>query len=263
VSFSSLTTAVCTVAGTSVTLLTAGTCTIQADQAGNGSFAPAPPVQRSFAVTTGSPPAGIAVDQTVFKDVKGVATTAPFSTTTADDLLVAFVGSDGPTTGGQTMTVSGAGLTWTLVKRTNARPGDAEIWQARAIGTLTNVTVTSTPSVAGFDQSLTVVAFRGASGIGATATANAATGAPTVSLTTTRAGSWVFGVGNDWDRATARTVGAGQSMVHQWVDTTTGDTYWTQSTTAPTAVSGTLVTISDTAPTADRWNFTSVEVLAT
>jgi hypothetical protein len=73
----------------------------------------------------------------------------------------------------------------------------------------------------------------------------------------------VFGVGNDWDRATARTVGAGQSMVHQWVDTTTGDTYWTQSTTAPTAVSGTLVTISDTAPTADRWNFTSVEVLAT
>jgi hypothetical protein len=52
-------------------------------------------------------------------------------------------------------------------------------------------------------------------------------------------------------------------MVHQWVDTTTGDTYWTQSTTTPTAVSGTLVTISDTAPTADRWNFTSVEVLAT
>ena len=52
-------------------------------------------------------------------------------------------------------------------------------------------------------------------------------------------------------------------MVHQWVDSTTGDTYWTQSTSASTPASGTTVAISDTAPTADRWNLTSVEVLAT
>ncbi|MDQ1475116.1 MAG: large repetitive protein, partial [Actinomycetota bacterium] len=260
VSFSSLTTAVCSVSGASVTLITTGTCTIQADQAGNGSFNPAPPIQQSFAITATA--GGIVIDQTVFKDAKGVATTPTFSTAAAGALLVAFVGSDGPTAGGQTMTVTGAGLTWTLVKRTNARPGDAEIWWARAPGTLTNVSVTSTPGVTGFDQSLTVVAFRGASGVGATGTANAATGAPTVGLTTTRASSWVFGVGNDWDRATARTVGAGQTMVHQWVDSTTGDTYWTQSTSAPTPASGTAVAISDSAPTADRWNLTSVEVLA-
>ena len=38
-----------------------------------------------------------------------------------------------PTTGGaQTVTVSGAGLTWTLVSRANASSGDAEIWQATA-----------------------------------------------------------------------------------------------------------------------------------
>ena len=237
VSFSAVTTSVCTVSGTTVTLLTTGTCTIQADQAGNASCNAATPVQQSFAITATA--GGIVIDQTVFKDVKGVATTPTFSTAAAGALLVAFVGSDGPTAGGQTMTVTGAGLTWTLVKRTNARPGDAEIWWARATGTLTNVSVTSTPGVTGFDQSLTVVAFRGASGVGATGTANAATGAPTVSLTTTRAGSWVFGVGNDWDRAATRTVGAGQTMVHQWVDSTTGDTYWTQSTSAPTPASGT------------------------
>ena len=199
----------------------------------------------------------------MFKDVKGVATTPAFSTSAPGDLIVAFVGADGPPGGGQTATLSGAGLTWTLVKRTNTRAGDAEVWQAIAPATLTNVSVTSTLSAGTYAQSLTVVAFRGASGIGATGTANAASGAPTVNLTTTRAGSWVFVVVNDWDRATARTVGAGQSMVHQWVDTSTGDTYWTQSRTAPTPASGTVVAISDTAPTADRWNLTSVEVLAT
>ena len=51
VSFVSLTPAVCAVNGTQVTLLAAGTCTIQANQGGNGSYAGAPAVQQSFTVT--------------------------------------------------------------------------------------------------------------------------------------------------------------------------------------------------------------------
>jgi hypothetical protein len=51
VSFASLTTTVCTVAGSSATLVTVGTCTIQASQAGNATYAPATPVSRSFTVT--------------------------------------------------------------------------------------------------------------------------------------------------------------------------------------------------------------------
>jgi hypothetical protein len=50
VSYSSSTTAVCTVSGTAVSLLTAGTCTLTASQAGNSSFAAAAPVSQSFAV---------------------------------------------------------------------------------------------------------------------------------------------------------------------------------------------------------------------
>ena len=50
VSFTSLTPAVCTVSGNTVILVTTGTCTIQANQAGNASFNPAPPVAQSFAV---------------------------------------------------------------------------------------------------------------------------------------------------------------------------------------------------------------------
>jgi len=48
--FSSLTTAVCTLAGNKVTIVAAGTCTIRASQSGDATYAPAPNVDRSFAV---------------------------------------------------------------------------------------------------------------------------------------------------------------------------------------------------------------------
>ncbi len=52
VSFASQTTGVCTISsGGQLTFLTAGTCTIQADQAGNAATAPAPTVTRSFTVS--------------------------------------------------------------------------------------------------------------------------------------------------------------------------------------------------------------------
>jgi hypothetical protein len=50
VSFSSLTGATCSVAGTTVTILAAGTCTIQASQAGNANYAAAPVVTQTFVV---------------------------------------------------------------------------------------------------------------------------------------------------------------------------------------------------------------------
>lgn len=53
VSFVSLTPGVCTMSGDTVTLVAAGACTIQADQAGDGTYAPAAPVQQSFNVSSG------------------------------------------------------------------------------------------------------------------------------------------------------------------------------------------------------------------
>lgn len=49
--FSSTTTSVCTVTGGQVTILAAGTCTIKANQAGNGNFNPATEQTQSFSVT--------------------------------------------------------------------------------------------------------------------------------------------------------------------------------------------------------------------
>ena len=225
------------------------------------------------ATLTVTPKSLLAIDKTVTKDNASSSktiVTAAFTTSAANELLLAFVAADNSGSGANTTVtgITGGSLTWTLVKRTNTQLGTAEVWRAFAPAVLTNATVTATLSTSN-PGSLTVVTFTGAStsgtggsgAIGATGTGNSSTGAPTASLTTTVANSWVFGVGNDWDNATARTVPSNQTMVHQDVSTSNGDTYWVQSQTAATPVAGTVVTINDTAPTTDRYNLTIVEVL--
>jgi len=219
---------------------------------------------QSVTVSQAPPPVlTIAIDATVFRDTQDTMTTPAFSTTTTSDLLVAFVAYDGPARPtSQTATVTGAGLTWTLVKRSNAQWGTSEIWSAKATTKLTNVTVKSQPAVTGFHGSLTVIAFRNASGPGVLAQASAATGAPDINLPGIGTGNWVFAVGNDWDGATARTPVAGQKIVHQRVDTSVGDTFWVQSTATPSTSTG-PVTIHDNAPANHQWNYAAVEIVAT
>ena len=56
VTFTSATTGVCTISGNTATLVAAGTCTINADQAGDADWNPAPQVSQSFEVTGGPSP---------------------------------------------------------------------------------------------------------------------------------------------------------------------------------------------------------------
>ena len=194
-------------------------------------------------------------------------TSSLFSTTSGNQLLLAFVAIDDVTPGNALTGVSGAGLTWSLVLRTNVQRGGTEIWRAFAPVALTNVAVTATIAQSTV-SSIVVVSFtgvdtsgtNGSGAIGATRSANAASGAPSGTLTTTRANSWVFGVGNDWDGSTARTVGTGQTLVHQYMPWV-GATFWVQRRNGPTPVAGTSVTINDTAPTNHRYNLSIVEIL--
>ena len=220
----------------------------------------------ALVVSSGAPAPGPAAQVTVSADGTGPQTTPAFSTTTPGEVLVALVASDGPTSGAnnQNITVSGAGLTWTRVQRAAVQRGVAEIWTATAPAALSNVTVTSTQSVTSVlgqpvNQSLTVIAFTGASGIGASAVANGATGAPRVSLVAQAATSAIYGVGIDFDRAVARTVPAGQTKVHEFL-APSGDTMWMQMLNATTSGAGVTATLNDTAPTTDQWNFAIVEI---
>jgi hypothetical protein len=204
----------------------------------------------------------IGKEVSLFVDGTNTLTTQVFSTTTPSDLLVAFVAYDGPSGSPQTATVSGAGLTWTLLERSNTQAGTAEIWSARADGTLSSVTVMAQPGLGStYHGSLTVIAFTNAAGTSVVGRTGASSGAPDIALPGVISGDWVFAVGNDWDTATARTPVTGQVLVHQKVDTQVGDTYWMQSTAAP-STANVLVDIHDSAPTTDRWNYAAVEIVA-
>lgn len=178
----------------------------------------------------------------------------------ANDLLVAFVAGCGPSSTPQTAQVTGGGLTWTFLGRTNGEHGTTEVWSARASGTA-KVPVKAALSSTGYPVYLTVAAFSNATGTGKVTGTSGATGAPTWALTTSSSPSWVWGVGNDPQAATGRKVPAGQTLESQKLDASTQDTFWVQSLNAEKAPAGSSATISDKAPTSDPWNLTLVEIL--
>jgi len=227
----------------------------------------------SVAVTVSNVASGPpVVDVTVFKDQETASRTvvsSAISTAQPNELLLAFIATDYITgTNTSVSSVTGGGLTWVLVGRTNAQRGTSEIWRAFAPAKLTGATVTATLSQTTV-SSMTLITFsnvdatgtNGSGAIGAVTSANKAAGAPIATLVSTRANSLVFGVGNDFDGATARTIGAGQTMLHE-VLSVVGDSYWVQRLAGSVAAAGTTVTINDTAPTTHRFNLTICEIRA-
>ena len=253
----------------SISGLTTGTYTGHITVTSTG--ASGSPATITVTLNVSSSSSGLAIDVKLSQDGTSASTTltsATFSTKASNELLLAFISTDYLKGTNTTVTgVTGGGLTWVLVKRTNAQSGSAEIWRAFAAAPLTNAMVTATLSQSVI-SSMTILSFTGADSsgtngsgaIGLTASGSSAKGAPTATLVTTRNNSWVFGVGNDYDNATSRTPGTSQTVVHQDL-TSAGDTYWVQMQNAPTPLSGTSVTINDTAPTGDRYNLSICEVL--
>ena len=221
-------------------------------------------------VTTPAAPPPLAIDSTVVvkPTVASRTVAGALTTTQPNELLLAFVATDYLTGANTTVSsITGGGLTWQLVVRSNVQLGTSEIWRAFATTPLTNVTVTATLSQPVVSM-LTIVTFTGADrtgtngsgAIGATRATNASVGAPTASVVTTRNNSWVFGVGNDFSSAVARAPAANQTLVSQYL-APVGDTYWVQRQNAPTPLSGTTVRINDTAPNYDRYNLAICEIL--
>ena len=148
----------------------------------------------------GPPSSGpLAIDASASADGRGTLSSS-LQVPHGGDLLLAFVTADGPS-GGQTATVSGGGLAWSLVRRANGRLGTSEVWKANGPAKPGAVNVTSTPNASGYDQSITVIAFSGSGGVGASSAASARKRRADCECDDHRNGSWVFGAGNDWDGA--------------------------------------------------------------
>ena len=109
VSYASATPSVCTVSGTTVTLAGGGTCTIQATQAGNSTYAAAPPVSQSFQVSSGQQSQTINFGALVNQALGA----APFtiSATASSGLAVSFASTTPPvcTVSGTTVTLVAVG----------------------------------------------------------------------------------------------------------------------------------------------------------
>jgi hypothetical protein len=198
---------------------------------------------------------------------RGTVTTPPLHTAedraNGGELLLAFVSSAGPAgPHQQSVRVRGAGLTWTLVRRVNARSGDAEIWTATANSVLAAARVTSTPARPGYRQTLTVIAMQGTGGTAASAGASAAgghgRGGPSVKLATAKVNSLIFAVGTSRGGAAAGPLPTGWTALNQW--RSVGHTGWSQYTNWPVARAGTQVTVTGGTPAARQWNLAAVVV---
>ena len=181
------------------------------------------------------------------------------------ELLLAFITSDGPSTGGTQSfsNVTGGGVTWRLRRRANTQAGTAEIWAANAPTVLTNASVTATRANGSYVGSITVVTFTGAD----QARRRGDRGGR-------RGDRRSLGLADHHPRrclGLGRRQRLGQSgRAHRRRQTRPRSTSsWPRSATrcgcsARTRrrqFAATPVTLNDTAPTTDRWNLAAVEVL--
>ena len=264
VSFSSATSGICTVSGTTVTPIHAGTCTVNADQAGDANWNQAPQVQRSFTINPGNQsinftqPANVRFDQTP----AGLAATA------TSGLSVTFTSTTTTvcTVSGSTVTLLHAG-TCTI----NANQGGNSDWNAApqiqesftitpgnqtiSFGPLANkrfdqgpITVNATAS-----SGLTVSFSSATTGVCTTSGANGATvtfvsGAnSTCTINANQSGN------SDWSAAPqvqqSFTITPGNQTIGPW--SITNKSFDAGTTTASaTASSGLAVTFTSTTPSA-------------
>ena len=106
VTFTSSTPSVCTVSGTSVTLVATGTCSINADQAGSATYASAPTVPQSFTVNPAAP--GISTPSISGTAQVGTSLSVNALSTTGVVTTTGYVWKKSATSGGTYSPISGA-----------------------------------------------------------------------------------------------------------------------------------------------------------
>ena len=177
---------------------------------------------------------------------------------------MAYVAADGPGPTQKVTSVTGGGLTWTLVARSNSTWGTTEVWQAKATGRLSPRQGDGQAGQGGVRRQhhRRRLLGRPPGRSAAFGTGAGLKGAPSAKVTPTAAcGSAIWGVGHDWTKDTAPVAVPGQSFVHTFIDKRVHDSFWTQKVDAATTSKAT-VTVAVTKPTKDRWTMVAVEIPA-
>jgi hypothetical protein len=184
--------------------------------------------------------------------------TAPrFTTLSPGDLVLAFVSAAGPAGKVQRVTaVTGGGLRWTLVARSDRAAGTVEVWQARASGTLKAAAITAR-LLDKAQGSITVAAVTGAARATAAA-GGSGRGAPSVLLVTPQQSSVIWAAGRDASGTATVKPAAGQSLVYLDQLAANAGTGWIQ--IARQVTGATRVRVADSAPTAPAWELVAVAI---
>ena len=125
VSFTSTTPAICKISGSTASLLTAGTCTIQASQAGSSVYGAAPTATQSFAV---NPLSQTITFTTISPQAVNTSAGVTLTATASSGLAVSFVSTTPAicTVSGSTVTLLALG---TCIVQAN-QPGDGVVYAA-------------------------------------------------------------------------------------------------------------------------------------
>jgi hypothetical protein len=180
-----------------------------------------------------------------------------FTTLSPGDLVLAFISASGPAGKAQRVTaVTGGGLRWTLVARSDRVAGTVEVWQARANGTLQAAAVTARLLYKA-QGSITVAAITGAARATA-AGGGSRRGAPAVVLPTPVQSSMIWAVGRDASFTAAVKPVPGQSLVYLDRLSAGAGTGWVQ--VARQVTGATRVRVADSAPTTVPWELVAVAI---
>lgn len=174
-------------------------------------------------------------------------TTASY-TPAAQGLIVAMVATDGVSGTAVTTSVTDSGShTWTLLARSNnavSNGGCAEVWclwtGANGIGSITTTATQSGGTANGMRLSIRVLLGTGTDvgQNGATGTTGGSNVTPTVTITTTVPGSYVYGTAVDFSTNASQTMNANTTLIGQTGDATNLKEYISFKASAATGTPG-------------------------
>lgn len=176
-------------------------------------------------------------------------------TYSAHALVLAFVTASGSTMGERVTRVSGDGLHWSPVVRSDGASGAAEVWEAHATSRIEGP-ILADVRYAAYPASITVVAFTGPSPyVQAHASSQGRASTPAIQLEPA-AGSLLWAVGRSEGETEPITPSLGRHLIYRSLDRRTHAGGWVQVTT-PT--SSRIARVADKARPR-RWGLAAVAV---